>query len=162
MVKKRLTLEQVFGNDAYFLESKGFDVVCVDKSENSRKIIQEKDPKIKVITTKFEDLKIEEKYDLIYSNFGIIFCDKNKIDKLITMIKNSIEKNGFFVGNFLGKDDEWNDSEHSYMKFFEENEILNYFSEYKIWSISNQKYIKDASNQKEKKWHIIEIFAQKI
>ena len=76
-------------------------------------------------------------------------------------MKKSIKNHGFFVGNFLGISDDWNDEKHSSMKFFTVDEINKYFQDFKIFYIAEKKYIKDSSKEKNKHWHIIEIYAQK-
>lgn len=164
MGKKQLTQEQEYGNDALFLYDKGFDITCLDKSKEAKKYIEEANQNIKVITETFENFILEKnevKYDLIYSNFGIIFCNKDYIDELIYKIKNSLNTNGFFVGNFLGITDDWNDESHKEIKFFNKDEIMNYFKEFKVFYISDKRYIKDSSKEKDKHWHVIEIYAQK-
>ena len=155
-----LILEQAYGNDAEFLYEKNFNVICVDKSEISKQYINEKNKNIKVLVEQFENVTFDN-YDLVYSNLGIIFCNKNYIDELINKIKKSIKNHGFFVGNFLGISDDWNDEKHSSMKFFTVDEINKYFQDFKIFYIAEKKYIKDSSKEKNKHWHIIEIYAQK-
>ena len=103
-----------------------------------------------------------DNYDLVYSNLGIVFCNKNYIDELIIKIKKSIKNYGFFVGNFLGDSDDWNNEKNSNMKFFSVNDIKEKFKDFKIFYIAEKKYIKDSSKEKDKHWHIIEIYAQKI
>ena len=145
------TQEQEFGNDAIFLSNRGFEVTCIDRSEEAIKYINERNNKLITIISSFEKLDFNKlaNFDLIYSNFGIVFCEKNKINKLIENIKNQINSAGFFVGNFLGIEDKWNDENHKDMKFW------------KIWYISDKHYIMDSSKEKEKNWHVIEIYAQK-
>lgn len=157
----RLILAQVYGNDAEFLYEKNFNVTCVDKSEVSKQYISEKNKNIKVIVEQFENMNLDN-YDLVYSNLGIIFCNKNYIDELINKIKKSINNYGFFVGNFLGESDDWNNEKNLNMKFFTVNDIEDKFKDFKIFYIAEKKYIKDSSKEKDKHWHIIEIYAQKI
>ena len=156
-----MILAQVYGNDAEFLYNKNFKVVCVDKSEVSKQYINEKNKNIQVIIEQFESMKFDN-YDLVYSNLGIVFCNKNYIDELIIKIKNSINDYGFFVGNFLGECDDWNNEKNVNMKFFTVNDIKKKFEDFKIFYIAEKKYIKDSSKEKEKNWHIIEIYAQKV
>lgn len=151
----------VYGNDAEFLYDKNFNVICVDKSETSKQYINEKNKNIKVIVEQFESMNFDN-YDLVYSNLGIVFCNKNYIDELIIKIKKSIKNYGFFVGNFLGDSDDWNNEKNSNMKFFSVNDIKEKFKDFKIFYIAEKKYIKDSSKEKDKHWHIIEIYAQKI
>ena len=157
------TQEQEFGNDAIFLSNRGFEVTCIDRSEEAIKHINERNNKLITIISSFEKLDFNKlaNFDLIYSNFGIVFCEKNKINKLIENIKNHINSAGFFVGNFLGIEDKWNDENHKDMKFFTSKEVKEIFKDWKIWYISDKHYIMDSSKEKEKNWHVIEIYAQK-
>ena len=47
------------------------------------------------------------------------------------------------------------------MKFFTSKEVKEIFKDWKIWYISDKHYIMDSSKEKEKNWHVIEIYAQK-
>lgn len=154
---------QEFGTDAKFLTEKGFSVTCIDKSSKAKEYINQQNPNINIITNNFEllDFNELENSDLVYSNLGIVFCNKNYIKTLIEKMKEKVKVNGFFICNFLGIDDEWNDQNHSNIKFFTTNEILQIFNDFKIYYIAEKKYIHDSSNKKDKKWHIIEIYAQK-
>lgn len=63
-------------------------------------------------------------------------------------------------GNFLGKEDEW--SKSKLMTFLSKEELLSYFKNFDIIYYAEKKYIKDSANQKNKYWHIFEIYAKKL
>ena len=97
------------GNDAKFLLEKGFKVTCIDKEERSKEITISQitqNENLKFELQEFENLKLD-KADLIYSCLSLHFCKPNKFDNMMNEITNNINKNGFFVGNFLGEEDGW-------------------------------------------------------
>ena len=67
----------------------------------------------------------------------------------------------FLFGNFLGKEDEWAKYSEK-MSFFSKQELLSYFDEFDIMYFAEMKYIKDSVSEKNKKWHVFEIYAKKI
>ena len=125
------------GNDARYLVEKGFKVTCIDKEEKSKEIIMsQNNENIKFELQEFENLKLN-KADLINACFSLHFCNPNRFEKMMIEITSSINKKGFFVGNFLGKEDEWNGNNQE------------------------KKYIKDTILGETKNWHVFEIIAMK-
>lgn len=149
------------GNDAKFLIDKGFKVTCVDKEEKSKEIIMnriENKENLKFIISNFEDIKLH-KADLVYSCFSLHFCKPDKFDKLMEEITKNIISGGYFVGNFLGKEDEW--SNRKTMTFLSKEQVLKYFKNFDIIYFAEKKYIKDSVTEKNKYWHVFEIYAKK-
>ncbi len=66
----------------------------------------------------------------------------------------------FLFGNFLGNEDEWIKYNNK-MSFFSKEKLLSYFNDFEIMYFSEKKYIKDSISDKNKKWHIFEIYAKK-
>ena len=62
--------------------------------------------KFKFQKQNFESLELE-KSNLIVANYSLPFCDKNSFKELWNKINDSILKDGYFVGNFFGNNDEW-------------------------------------------------------
>lgn len=149
------------GNDAKFLIDKGFKVTCVDKEEKSKEIIMnriENKENLKFIISNFEDIKLH-KAGLVYSCFSLHFCKPDKFDKLMEEITKNIILGGYFVGNFLGKEDEW--SNRKTMTFLSKEQVLKYFKNFDIIYFAEKKYIKDSVTEKNKYWHVFEIYAKK-
>ena len=106
----------------------------------------------------FENVKFE-KYDLILSNLGICFCDPMYFQNVIKEITKSILPNGYFVGNFLGNEDEWfNDKSKS---FTDEEELKRIFDDFEIIYFKEKKYNKQTAKGNMKHWHVYEIIARK-
>ena len=140
------------GNDAKFL---------IDKEEKSKEIIMnriENKENLKFIISNFEDIKLH-KADLVYSCFSLHFCKPDKFDKLMEEITKNIILGGYFVGNFLGKEDEW--SNRKTMTFLSKEQVLKYFKNFDIIYFAEKKYIKDSVTEKNKYWHVFEIYAKK-
>lgn len=147
------------GNDARYLVEKGFKVICIDKEEKSKEIIMsQNNENLNFELQEFENLKLN-KADLINSCFSLHFCNPDKFEKMMTEITSSINKKGFFVGNFLGQEDEWNGNKQE--TFLDKEEILNYFKNFKIMYFAEKKYTKNTVLGKTKNWHVFEIIAMK-
>ena len=56
---------------------------------------------------KFENINQLEKVKLIVANYSLPFCIRDKFSQMWEKIENSIEENGYFVGNFFGEKDSW-------------------------------------------------------
>ena len=65
----------------------------------------------------------------------------------------------FLFGNFLGIEDEWNKSKT--MTFLTKEKLLDYFKNFEIVYYAEKKYIKDISTEKDKHWHVFELYAKK-
>ena len=63
-------------------------------------------------------------------------------------------------GNFLGEDDDWKNNKD--MNFWTKDKIMKFFKYYKVFYYAKKKYIKDSSVQKNKNWHVFEVYAQKV
>ena len=147
------------GNDALYLAEKGFKVTCIDKEEKSKEIILSlKNDNLKFELQEFENLKLN-KADLINSCFSLHFCKPDKFKKMMTEITDNINKKGFFIGNFLGQEDEWNGKYQE--TILDKEELLYYFKNFKIMYFAERKYIKEAILDGTKNWHVFEIIAKK-
>ena len=147
------------GNDARYLVEKGFKVTCIDKEEKAKEIIMsQNNESLKFELQEFENLKLN-KANLINACFSLFFCNPNRFEKMMIEITSSINKKLFFVGNFLGRDDEWKTNNE--MTFLNKEELLNYFNDFKIMYFAEKKYIKDTVLGKTKNWHVFEIIAMK-
>ena len=147
------------GNDTMFLLEKGFEVTAIDQEEQVRGIIENKDlnkEKLKIIIDDFSKIEISN-IDLVLANYSIFFV-KNNFEEFISRIVKNINSNGFFVGNFLGKEDSWRDTKTTVSK----EELLNIFSDYEILYFSEEKFHKNTATGKPKFWHVYNIIAQKI
>lgn len=145
------------GNDTTFLLEKGFNVIAIDQEEQVRDIFEAKNlnkENLKLIIDDFSKIKISNS-DLILANFSLFFVKEN-FDLFIRKILKNINSKGFFVGNFLGKEDNWNKTKTTVDK----EELLDYFKEFEMFYFSEEKYYKDTATGKKKFWHVYTIIAQ--
>ncbi|GMR25590.1 MAG: hypothetical protein BMS9Abin39_0899 [Ignavibacteria bacterium] len=75
------------GEDAVYFAKKGFDILATDVSDDMLKLTKEKISKnglelncsiIKIDLTNLSDFNFEQKFDLVFSNFGGLNCVDNK------------------------------------------------------------------------------------
>ena len=146
------------GNDTAFLLEKGFEVTAIDQEEQVREIIENRvlnKEKLNVIIDDFSKIEISN-IDLLLANYSLFFV-KDNFGKFVEKVLNSINSKGFFIGNFLGKEDTWNNIKSTVKK----EEMLDYFKNYNILYFSEEKYYKDTATGKPKFWHVYNIIAQK-
>ena len=146
------------GNDTMLLLEKGFNVTAIDSEPQVKEILPKRAKNVQNLNVVIGDFsKVQlQKADLINANFSLFFVKKD-FDLFIKNVLGSINKNGYFVGNFLGKEDDWKKSKTT----LEKDELLNYFSMFKIIYFSEEKYYKDSLTKKNKFWHVYNIIAQK-
>ena len=146
------------GNDTMLLLEKGFNVTAIDSEPQVKEIVLKRaqnEQNLNVVTGDFSKVQLQ-KADLINANFSLFFVRKD-FDSFIKNVLQSINKNGYFVGNFLGKEDDWKKSKTT----VEKDELFNYFSKFKILYFSEEKYYKDVLTKKNKFWHVYNIIAKK-
>ena len=149
------------GNDTEFLISKGFKVTAVDSQEEVKDFLKEKNldkEKFELIIGDFSKVELP-KADLIFANMSLFFV-KDNFDLFLKGIIEKVNKKGFFVANFLGKEDDWNGTKTK--TTIEKDYLLNFFKDYKIKYFSEEKYYKDTVLGKKKFWHVYTIMAQRI
>ena len=147
------------GNDTVELINNGFTVTAIDSEVGVKEILQRRIPdseKLNIIINDFSKIELP-KADLITANMSLFFV-KDNFNIFITNMLKSINENGFFVGNFLGKEDDWKESNTT----VEKEKLLEYFKNFDINYFSEEKYYKDTALGKNKFWHVYTIIAQKI
>lgn len=147
------------GNDTEFLISKGFKVTAIDREKEVKDILESKNLDKDNLNILIDDFSKVDflKADLILANMSLFFVTEN----FGLFLKNLLEKvngKGFFVANFLGKEDDWNGKRTT----LEKEELLGYFKNFEINYFSEEKYYKDTALGKNKFWHLYTVIAQKV
>ena len=151
------------GRDSIYLIKNGWNVLAIDKEDVkariSKKLNKEELKRFRFSKQNFESLELECT-NLLVANFSLSFCDKNYFKELWNKINNSILKDGYFVGNFFGNNDEWKNSNNK-MTFLTKDQVMELFKQFNI--ISFQEFEKDGNTAlgKAKHWHIFFIIAKK-
>lgn len=141
----------------------GWNVLAIDREEVeariTTKLSKEEQKKFKFSKQKFEGIKLD-KNNLVVANFSLPFCNKNNFKELWNKIDESILKDGYFVGNFFGNNDEWKNKKEE-MTFLTKEQALELSKNYEI--IDFKEVEKDAltglGNMKH--WHIFNVIAKK-
>ena len=145
------------GNDTEFLISKGFKVTAIDSEKQVKDILDRKNinkTNLNVIIGDFAKIEIP-RADLILANMSLFFVNDN-FDKFLKNLLERINKKGFIVANFLGKEDGWKETKTT----IEKEKLLEYFKDFEINYYSEEKYYKDTALGKNKFWHVYTIIAQ--
>lgn len=148
------------GNDTEFLISKGFEVTAIDNNEQVKSILESRNlnsEKLKIILGDFSKIELP-KADLVNANFSMHYVKENFDEFIVNLLQNVINPKGVFIGNFLGKEDEWKET----FTTVEKEKLLDYFNGYNILYFSEEKYYQDTARKKNKYWHVYTIIAQKI
>ena len=162
-VGKAIDLGCGAGRDTVYLIKNGWNVIAVDR-EDTKQIITNKLnykelERFKFIQSEFENIELE-KNNLVVANYSIPFCNKDKFYDLWNKIINNIEKNGYFVGNFFGKNDEWN-NEKSNLTFLDEKEVEDLFNSFEILKFEEEEKNSKTGLGVIKHWHTYNIIARK-
>lgn len=160
--KRAIDLGCGVGNDTVYLLKKDYKVTAIDKESSVIDLI-----KIRVSDTSnldfiiddFENIKLS-KANLIVSNLSIYFCKPQYFDRFCHEITNNIIEGGYFVGSFLGKEDEW--SLDSNRTFIDKEQLDIIFKDFEIVFFKEIKFNKETTKGKMKFWHIYQIIARKI
>lgn len=147
------------GNETVYMVKNGIKVLAIDRQLNQDFILNRlSDSEKQLISFKessFEDVELP-KTKLLTSFFSIPFCNPNNFDELWTKIYNSIEDNGYFVGQLFGDRDAWNVVES--INTFSIDKVKEYLKNYNIIKLEEIEYVRENDN---KKWHFYDIIAQK-
>ena len=147
------------GNDTIFLLDKGFEVTAIDSQPQVKEIIEERantKDNLDIIIGDFSKIQLQ-KADLINANMSLFFVKENFNIFIENMLK-CVNTNGIFVGNFLGKEDDWSNIRTT----VEKKELLGFFKDFDILYYSEEKYFKDTALGENKFWHVYSVIAQKI
>ena len=151
------------GRDTIYLVKNGWYVIATDKEDTKQIIASKLNDKelerLKFVQSDFENIKLE-KNNLVIANYSLPFCNKNKFQEFWNKIVNNIEKDGYFVGNFFGKNDEWN-TETSKMIFLDRKDVEELFNKFDIIKFEEEEKDAKTGLGVMKHWHIYNIIARK-
>lgn len=147
------------GNETVYMVKNGINVLAIDRQLNQDFILNRlSDSEKQLVSFKessFEDVELP-KTNLLTAFFSIPFCNPDNFDELWNKIYNSIEDNGYFVGQFLGDRDAWNAVDS--INTFPIDKVKEYLKKYIIIKLEEVEYVRKSDN---KKWHFYDIIAQK-
>ena len=147
------------GNETVYMIKNGIKVLAIDRQLNQDFILNRlSDSEKQLISFKessFEDVELP-RTNLLTAFFSIPFCNPDNFDELWNKIYNSIEDNGYFVGQLFGDRDAWNVVDS--INTFPIDKVKEYLKKFKIIKLEEVEYVRESDN---KKWHFYDIIAQK-
>ena len=151
------------GRDTTYLIKNGWSVLAIDQNDTSKiikeKLTEEELSKFRFLKQNFENIKLE-KCDLIVANYSIPFCDKEHFKELWNKIVDSINEDGYFVGNLFGNNDDWKKRNLDYV-FLSENEVRDLFKNFEIIALKEIEKDGKTGLNTIKHWHLYTIIAKK-
>ena len=158
-VKDAIDLGCGSGNETVYMIKKGIKVLSVDKHLNKNFILDRltdnEKKNVVFMENSFENV-ILPKTDLIVAFFSIPFCSRDEFDNLWNKIYDSVNENGYFIGQLFGDRGVWNPSLN--VNTFTKEKIEEYLKLYKIILFEEKEFIRKSDN---KKWHYFDIIAKK-
>lgn len=147
------------GNKSVYLLKHGYKVVSIDRQLNKSFILdrlgENEKNNVTFIESDFKDVVIP-KSDCVMAMFSIPFCKKEFFNELWNKIYDSINVNGYFLGQLFGDRDAWKDSD--WVNTFSKNEALVKLEKYELLLFDEIEYVRESDN---KKWHYFNIIARK-
>ena len=152
------------GNDTVYLIKNNWNVLAIDREDIEprikTKLSKEESKQFKFLRQKFEKIELE-KNNLVIANFSLPFCNKNNFKELWNKINDSILKDGYFVGNFFGNNDEWKSIKEE-MTFLTREQVIELFENFKIIKFIEVEKDDFTGLGKMKHWHIFNVIAKKL
>jgi len=127
------------GGDSLFLAKNNFIVTAIDSSNVAIDQIKIKKDEFKLdnlelICGDINNFNIEKnKYQVIICRNVLNFLDKDKSLKILNNLQNNIQKDSYIIIEVFTKNDPSFLSDNKFVSYFEEQELLNIFSSYKIF-----------------------------
>ena len=151
------------GNDTVYLIKNNWNVLAIDREDVEKRIVKRLNKKelekFRFQKQNFESLELE-KSNLIVANYCLPFCNKNKFKELWDKIERSIIDKGYFVGNFFGTNDSWNESKTE-MIFLSKKQVTELFKNFEIISFKEIEKDELTGLGKMKHLHIFNVIARK-
>lgn len=147
------------GNESVYMSKRGIRVLSIDRQLNKDFILNRlndnEKKNVSFLESSFENVELP-KTDLLIAFFSIPFCNPKDFDTLWDKIYNSINDNGYFVGQLFGDRDAWNEVDS--INTFSIEKVKDYLKLYEVITLKEIEYVRERDN---KKWHYFDIIAQK-
>lgn len=149
--------------ESKFLIKKGFKKVTAVDNALEVKIFAKKfnNKKLELKNISFQEYNFSKNtFDLINAQFALPFYGKKGFSGFIKKIKNSLKKNGIFVGQLFGKKDSSNNKKTE-LVFQTKKEALALLSDLKILEFKEEEKDGKTVSGKIRHWHIFHFIVKK-
>lgn len=142
----------------------GFDsVTVVDSEPNVGLAVDElSSDKVAYIGSPYDSYDFpEDKFDIINAQYSIPFNHPDTFSEMFTRLKKSLKKNGIFVGQFFGENDEWNNTDTE-MSFHTKSEVEELLAGLEIIELKEENRNSRLTSGTPKRWHLFNVIAKRI
>lgn len=154
------------GSDTTYLLQNNWTVDAVDINDVKEIITEslrdEEKERFNFFQDKFQNLELKkETYNLIIAYYSLHYLKRDEFFRVFEKIEQSIKKDGYFSGTFLGNNDSWKTDGKDYT-FLTEEEVRNLFSNFKELKLSQiDEDGKTTGSETPKHWHVFRVIAKK-
>lgn len=147
------------GTGTLWLAEKGYQVFAIDNSEEAIEILRQRLEGRTSVKLKMGEMQSVPfpKADVIVASFSLFLLNSDDFKKVWSKIKRSLKPGGVFMGQFLGKNDEW----ASYSLTLTRQEVARLFRGMdKLYMDEVEREGKTVLNES-KHWHVFHVIARK-
>lgn len=148
------------GNATLFFLRKGFRVHAVDISPRAIEILQERaggDPNLVAEVSDMADYAFPA-CDIVSAGFSLFFLDPDGLAKTWPRIVEALNPGGLFIGQFLGRNDEWRLNGHAMVDGPMLDAMLRDFERLHFEEVEREG---ETSKGAPKHWHVFHVVARK-
>ena len=160
--KRALDLGCGAGRDTRYLLEQGFQVTAVDADANAMAILATfPQERLHAVQSSFPDFAFE-RYDLINAHFCLPFLSREQFYSVFGKVREALNPEGIFVGQFFGIHDQWNTSERAgKMTFLTREEALQALEGWEVIEFEEEDVDSVVADGSPKHWHVFHIIARK-
>lgn len=150
------------GRDTRYLLEQGFQVTAVDADANAMAILATfPQEKLRAVQSSFVDFMFES-YDLINAHFCLPFLAREQFYAVFSKVRQALNPDGIFVGQFFGTHDQWNTPERAEkMTFLTREEAMQALDGLDVVEFDEEDVDSVVADGSPKHWHVFHIIARK-
>jgi SAM-dependent methyltransferase len=151
------------GRDTRYLLEQGFQVMAVDADANAMAILATfPQEKLQAVLSSFGDF-VFESYDLINAHYCLPFLPREQFFAFFGKIREALNPEGIFVGQFFGIHDQWNTEERAAaMTFLTREEALQALEGLDVLEFEEEDVDSVVADGSPKHWHVFHSIARKL
>ena len=124
------------GRDSLYFKSLGYSVTSVDGSvglaKEAEKLLNQK-----VIVSKFEELKLNEKFDGIWACASLLHVRRENIEYVLRNLTNNLKEGAIFYLSFKYGENEYIDERNRYFNCYTEDTFIDMIKDIKEYKIKD-------------------------
>jgi tellurite methyltransferase len=150
------------GRDTRYLLEQGFQVTAVDSDANAMAILATfPQEKLRAVHSSFVGFAFDN-YDLINAHFSLPFLPREQFYAVFGKVREALNLEGIFVGQFFGIHDQWNTEERAVaMTFLTREEALQALEGLDVIEFEEEDIDSVVADGSPKHWHVFHIIARK-